>query len=351
MRISDLRFMISDLFRISDFGFRISGSARCNLKSKIINQKLHRSGISLMEVLISVFILSIGLLGLAALIPVGRFALVQTAKSDRAGACGRAGLRDVKVRRMLDFNYWDMQPQPGQAFAIDPLGRANGLPNMLCGLMPRLNLTWTGNRDLAEFYFKWQDDKVFNVPNDPALRTRAQYTHDNAPMDENPSNGTPAINGHYSWFCTVVPAASEAQLQAIDKTLFTVSVAVCHRRNYDMNPPNNERPAEVLVPATFVGSMPVYPGGGSLMFNGIYPVKENEWILLYAPAAGSVPMQCNWYRVVGVGVSDNPAGGNSTYLTVAGPDWYGSTAQAVIIDSVIGVYTETVELDSGLWNR
>ncbi len=44
-----------------------------------------------MEVLISTFVMSIGLLGLAALIPVGRFAIVQTGKADRAGACGRAG--------------------------------------------------------------------------------------------------------------------------------------------------------------------------------------------------------------------------------------------------------------------
>ena len=50
--------------------------------------------------------LSVGLLGLAALIPVGRFAMVEAGKSDRAAACGRAGLRDIKIRGMLDPTTW-----------------------------------------------------------------------------------------------------------------------------------------------------------------------------------------------------------------------------------------------------
>ena len=36
------------------------------------------------------------------LLPIGKFAMTETEKSDRTGMCGRAGLRDVKVRRMLD---------------------------------------------------------------------------------------------------------------------------------------------------------------------------------------------------------------------------------------------------------
>jgi hypothetical protein len=51
------------------------------------------------------FVLSVGLLGVAALIPVGRFAIVETAKADRSGACGRAALSEIKVRRMLEYGY------------------------------------------------------------------------------------------------------------------------------------------------------------------------------------------------------------------------------------------------------
>ena len=51
-----------------------------------------RRGITLMEVLISIFVLSIGLLGVAAIIPLGQLALWETAKADRCGACGRAAM-------------------------------------------------------------------------------------------------------------------------------------------------------------------------------------------------------------------------------------------------------------------
>lgn len=65
-----------------------------------------RRGVSLMEVLISIFVLSVGLLGIAALIPLGRFTIVEASKADRSGACGRAAIRDVKVRRLLDRTAW-----------------------------------------------------------------------------------------------------------------------------------------------------------------------------------------------------------------------------------------------------
>ena len=57
---------------------------------------------SLLEVLAAIGVLSIGLLGLAALLPIGRYTIGEATKADRAGQCGRAALRDVIVRRMLD---------------------------------------------------------------------------------------------------------------------------------------------------------------------------------------------------------------------------------------------------------
>lgn len=65
-----------------------------------------RRGLTLLEVLIAIFVLAIGLLGVAALIPVGRFQLEQGAKQDRAAAVGRAAWREVEVRGMLDPTVW-----------------------------------------------------------------------------------------------------------------------------------------------------------------------------------------------------------------------------------------------------
>ena len=53
-----------------------------------------RRGLSLLEVLVSMAVLTLGMLGVAMLIPIGKFAMTETEKSDRTGMCGRAGLRE-----------------------------------------------------------------------------------------------------------------------------------------------------------------------------------------------------------------------------------------------------------------
>ena len=65
-----------------------------------------RSGISLLEVLIAMFILSVGLLGLAALLPVGQNDIVAAGKSDRSSAAGRLAMRDVRARGILCVDNW-----------------------------------------------------------------------------------------------------------------------------------------------------------------------------------------------------------------------------------------------------
>jgi prepilin-type N-terminal cleavage/methylation domain-containing protein len=63
-------------------------------------------GVTLIEVLISMFVLLIGLLGVGTICQLGRLTLTETAKYDRAAACGRAGLREMRIRRMLDVANW-----------------------------------------------------------------------------------------------------------------------------------------------------------------------------------------------------------------------------------------------------
>ena len=82
-----------------------------------------------MEVLISIFVLSLGLIGCGGCLPVGRFAIMETVKSDPAGNCGRAGLHVVKTCRMLDSRLWSNNTADisGASFLVDPLGTLNGL--------------------------------------------------------------------------------------------------------------------------------------------------------------------------------------------------------------------------------
>lgn len=82
-----------------------------------------RSGLSLLEILVSVFVLSIGLLGVAAVIPLGHHQILEAAKSDRASACGRAAVHEVKIRGWINPSVWRQLA----VNEVDPLN-ANWLP-------------------------------------------------------------------------------------------------------------------------------------------------------------------------------------------------------------------------------
>ena len=296
-----------------------------------------RSGVSLMEVLISIFILSIGLLGVASLIPIGKIALVETNKSDYTGACGRAGLRDVKIRKMLDYNNWSPAPATpdvaGSAqigsFAIDPLGD-DGSGN-LGGTdgIPRCSLVFSGAKDL----FWWRDDLVFKYPKDKTLRPQLV------------SAG--AFEGNYSWFVTVTPASSEFDIPLSRKRLFNVSVVVCYKRV----PGTNGEDSSGVTFTGITGNPPIaYTGGSVTLAKALkFNVKENDWVMLCCKKGASSVSFCQWYRVVSAGRSSPTASATlpgPDLLTLLGPDWDTTPATTLVaVDSVSGVYSTVMQLD------
>jgi len=303
-----------------------------------------RHGISLLEVLAAIGVLSVGLLGLAALLPIGRYNIAEAIKGDHAGDCGRAGLRDVIVRRMLDSNYWSASPGASLSFLIDPRGVTYGIKTRFgnnATIVPRISLVSraaNGNATpytqiAADQVFLWPDDLVFTMPEDmtppqpegrPTLMFDTNFTH--------PPNSKPMATGDYSWFASVVPMPN-------NPTRFTVSIVVCYKRG-----PTAASERAVPVTTFFDSGF----GGGSIQLNreindiaGDPPagiaVKENDWVALCNPKG-----LCRWYRIASIG-------DNSEYLTLIGPDWTPTPGKDQLValgQSVIGVYTTTVELDT-----
>ena len=160
MRIENHEFRIAD--RRASGGRRSRASSLQPPVSSL--WRLRRPGISLLEVLISMFVLLFGLMGVAAIFPVGNHYAVEGEKYDRDVALADAAFSELSARGMLQSDKWlyadsepnfsngnivpvmaqyhelplrkgefvlaglrdASKPHPGYAFVIDPLGTAAG---------------------------------------------------------------------------------------------------------------------------------------------------------------------------------------------------------------------------------
>jgi hypothetical protein len=80
--------------------------ADCRGWSFVIRHSSFRLGISLTEVLIAMGILTLGLLGVAALFPVGGYYMQKAEIADNGSAIARSALADIVSRGMLDPETW-----------------------------------------------------------------------------------------------------------------------------------------------------------------------------------------------------------------------------------------------------
>lgn len=85
-----------------------------------------RAGVSLLEVLVSIGILTVGLLGVAAMIPLAQVDIVRATRADRAASIGRSAIRDAKVRGILNPRVWARYDTGSGNFIPLPTITANG---------------------------------------------------------------------------------------------------------------------------------------------------------------------------------------------------------------------------------
>jgi len=350
---------------------------------------MRHNAISLLEVLISIFIVSIGLLGVVSLIPAGKANLVAVEKSDRTGACGRAGLHDIRIRGFLGFNRWSRGPAPGvralasdavvNTFVIDPLAYAHGNtdnmgPLTRCTLLTppappppasgvRLSLAQ------AESIFVWGDELLFDAPKDSTARPRAIIQTDSGQTGSHPrkaeepdwvppltfdrfdasgkqiesANWHQTKNGNFTWFFTVSPAEAESSLPVSAKANYAVSVVVCWKRNFT----SGEHTENVTAMSGGIG------GGTIQLANPVHSVKKDQWVMLCGQKTvmlNGVPTPANlgrWYRVVSVANETTPP-----CLSLDGPDWDlaqpspGTPVTLVAIEGVTGVYESVIHAEN-----
>ena len=320
-----------------------------------------RSGVSLMEVLISIFVISIGLLGIAALIPVANYALMETSKADRTAACGQAAIREVSARRLVQLVYDTEETNPalnpllsllaGNTIVVDPLLFASGANRPYFGetnlrrarlyTQARLldqTITQAMAPAVAERIFYWHDDLLFDMREDSSLRPVGfDVNNDDVP------DGPIAERG-YSWFFTVTPFALDGSLGAAGGSIapqyFTVSVVVCQGRDFA----TAEQSQDITVPA--VGGLLRTRTPAGTIISGLRvtnrpDLEPGQWVMLYGPNESGTVYVAQWYRI---------AAGSNDYFALEGPNWpsLGDVnklpIRVITMPGVLGVYTRTVGL-------
>ena len=336
----------------------------------------YRRGITLLEILVSIFILVIGLLGTAALIPIGNSEVLKAGIAHRGAEVGIRAYHDFRVRRMNDPRNWLLNGQPctqttggasgggnhamkdsirNKALCIDPLAAGmgaqsfpynttGGTPMPIVSLRkspfandPAGSVSERMEAPFAKEIFTSRDNLVFDRPEDSLLPAQQFRTAGS----QEARRRTETV---YSWLATLVPQES-------DPEAYLASFAVFYR-----NSPVYGRPQvrdELVTNAQWTGGtdfkISAPQGDGRKLMKEM--LRAGRWILL----AGQ-NQQYMWYRVTAIEgqLSDESS---MRQVTLEGPDWAQSWGNNPMVamyggGGVVAVYERTVQLEwDTLWSK
>jgi hypothetical protein len=348
----------------------------------------------MMEVLISIGIVTIGIFGLIALLPVAGRQAERALINDGKAAVGQNAVAEFFTRGLHRRDMWVI-PQSGgtpfnpvfpsppfppgtpRSFCIDPqIGSRPAIytnavdfptvPGGVAGLntMPRITVRRAlGQGEMSSFLA----DHVFTGADDLLIDKNTAVVGD-PPVQQFVIDGSanPVLrqtNGSYSWMATLVPKLGST-------TEFILSIVVFYNRDFSdpsmpsaTDRPTPERVAKVQV---FTDLYNNGIGGGDMritMHPGGRPedldVKKGEWVML---AVGD-PTQSyfRWYRVVDADAENDLSSGTPQRdITLDGPDWpYPATSPdtspltvpwVIIPTGAVAVYERSVRLEAtGIW--
>ncbi len=272
-KIADCGLRSEEEIRNADFGLR-NNSPHSELPSHSALRTPHSAiptGITLIEVLISMFVLLFGLMGVAAIFPVASHYVLEGDKRDRSSGLAQIAFEELKARKILRPTRWVIPGQnyaypfifqgkfqnvsdPGHVLIIDPLGSAQsiatldrtffpfGVPTQMVNVVPEwpakmnsLNHPLVGTQWPLRRVTLDPDQDSFNgnIITGPSAETTFRLRDDLAveqpDAGDRPSvqrwgvnnNGTPndltddqllsrQYTGDYSWLATVVPTSIRA---------------------------------------------------------------------------------------------------------------------------------------------
>lgn len=358
-----------------------------------------RRGVTLIELMFACGIVLVGLLGVAALIPLAGFEIDRGLTADRMSATGRNAVQEFDIRSMRRADIYvnpDGSPfnprfqsvhlfpagQQSMSFCIDP-----GYLHFHAGSTPPANRTpllfpsWGPvtsrpgaearmhrialrnqpggtimHRLLAERLFVARDDLAVDRPVDPTLPPEQVYGS---------AVSRRQYNGSFSWFATLVPELHQPT-GVYDQYLLSVVVLDDRELGYDSGLAAITRPEPVperVVDIQLLGGG--FGGGEAILRNSIasplsIDVRTGDWIMLSAKAIISPPIPVaiaqnnpnvvtrdyfRWYRVMNSEFEprrrqDGP--GWFRHVTLEGPDWNRREWQDATLPQMLQMPTRAV---------
>jgi prepilin-type N-terminal cleavage/methylation domain-containing protein len=341
-----------------------------------------RSGMTLVEIMAAILVLSIGLVGVLSAIPFGGLRLSQMQEADNSSALGRDAARVMKANGWASPENWYYENGDASAvnsnsvydngnlnltfpFFIDPISKNYDAPEFFAST-PNGGFDFfftrvkpVQNRFIAvpggvgrppvnfaqvERAFYLQDDLVYGYANDEDetfYRPRVETT-DGLLGDVGDPDATAPFSGRYTWFATVAPKNASGDFYNCPKDALAAV-------DYDVVVFENRVPGdEKSFAASLEGSG--YQGGAITidLTSGVQPwrvgaagnpsldafdverlieqLETTRYILLSGredvPTNGNFRAFARWYKIANYGVSATDANGVPTELrlTLVGPN-------------------------------
>lgn len=325
----------------------------------------HRRGISLLEVLVSMFILLIGLLSIAAMFPVGRYYMTRATRYDRAAAVGQKAISDLQARALLQPDRWVRKngspiPPPDVLLpaAIDPIGCAYTGSDAVAGKLdwfPYGTGPTTGIRRVtyagpSGTMSKAVADEVFGAGIDLAVNfhpsTAPAVADSDKPSVQIIDSNKRQTDGHYTWMYTAVPQPEWGD------DVYLVTVVVFYKRNpaqewFCVVPVYSSPSTNYVLGGNGGGRIRLTANQGAVdirhQLERLSSLTEGEWLMLYyPPSSPGGTFWLGWYRIVGTGLINTSSSPPERYVDVAGADFPDLNRTKFTVDPTVGVFDSAV---------
>lgn len=357
-----------------------------------------RRAMTLIEIMSSILVLSIGLVGVLAAIPFGGFRMAQMSEADNSSLVGRDAVRMMKINGWANPDNWYIVNKTNNSvyasnaqsilangsvltgfnltypFFVDPLGNSSYTPVFYSSANPGFFFTsvapviGSGNlmndsiNGLVERY-----ERAFYLPDDvmagyDATEDETEYrprmeTEDDLVL----GNGSiPAFTGRYSWMATVYPNPGTS-------AFYDCPLPEIHAADYDVvvmkdRIPGDEKGFKVTVDGSGkmggtvtidLSSMVDNQGGNASdsldRARLLEQLDTTRYLMLMGnddiPVDGNLRVFARWYKIANYSVVAKDDAGDPLTIraSLIGPDtpnrWSGSTVSGLFFPGVVGVYS------------